>query len=173
MNSVSFATVVINLYPAELKTAAKDDPLITAALNTIPLSVAQHGVYTLPELREQFESVAKAARKDIPDTDNIGKSLITKVIGFGSDRGNEAKLAGDVYSRASTKTECYFTNISVAYYLDRGNLELAVQELQTGQKKPHERVTEWMSLAKERIIVEHAIDATRLETQAVIKEVTK
>ncbi len=73
-----------------------------------------------------------------------------------SHREEENKLAGDTYSRAG-------------YYLDRGNLSLAIEELDKGLTgKPHPAIAEWLNSAKERERLEFAVDVARTESYRVI-----
>lgn len=149
---------------AALKDAAGKDGVIPAALVTIPEAV-KRGVPTLSELQTRFENVQKRSRQ-------------AALVPTGRN-GLEGQLAGILFSTLkyypdpddpapdADKDNAEYVLARARKYVQLGDLESAVEQLDKLTGQPAFTVKDWKKDASDRIVVEKALKVIKMECALV------
>lgn len=128
--------------------AGRGDDLIEAVLETIPTTVANQGAPTTAQLFNRFKTVHKLGRQ---------AAMVPK------ESGMMGHLAGKVLATVTiapkgpiegTDAEAIFSR--TAHFLEAGDLESAVKEMDTLTDYPAEVANDWIVEAKSRLLLEQA-----------------
>lgn len=143
----------------------RDAGVISAALVTVPESVASTGVPTLSELQARFEQVHKRSREAafVP----LGR------------QGLEGQLAGKLFATLtfapdpedaapeSDKDNAQYVLVRARKHVQLGELESAVEQLEKLEGQPAFTVADWKQDAMNRIVVEKALKVIKMECALV------
>jgi hypothetical protein len=143
-----------------LKAGAGADGVILTALATIPEAV-KSGVPTLPELQARFEAVHKKARQ---------AALVPT-----GRTGLEGQLAGMLFSTVkyppspddpapeSDKDNAEYVLVRAQKYVQLGELEHAVEQLEKLEGQTAFTVSDWKRDAMNRVAVQKALKVIKME----------
>jgi len=143
-----------------VKASCAEDPLVLAAIATIPEEVTQKGAKTLPELRAQFAVMRSEMRKVALAPEGV-PAVVSQAIGkalasvFWAPAGPvEGDGLEEILSRAN-------------YALDQGRLSDVLKELEGVQGYGRVLMKDWTQLANQRLLADQA--AKTLRAEAIIK----
>lgn len=143
-----------------LERTSTEDPLIRSAIGAIPKDVAEQGIPTIEQLKKSFEQVSKVGRQSIVAAEE-DKSLLQKMKGlYNASAAAVPDLGGDAFSRAS-------------WYMENGNLEKAVHELNQIEKNKDSAVVHWIEDAKKRLVVETSLNIIDSEISVLTAELVQ
>lgn len=129
-----------------LRDFARNDPLIDAALKTLPNRVIEDGAASVSQLQERFKTVKSVGRRAamVPEGSGLMGQLFGGALSYliippgGPIEGDEPEA---VLSRAD-------------YALKAGDIEKAVSEMKALKGFPAEIARDWITAAEDRLAVE-------------------
>lgn len=135
---------------ARLRQVARDDPLLTCALNAVPDRVVFEGVSTTEALQQRYQYVEKAAKVAafVPPQSSIWAQILAQVFGAMSLREHALVNGNDDHAKLSR----------AGYYLDKGNIASCVNELESLSTNPRDICSDWLDLAKSRLALEASLE---------------
>jgi mitofilin len=154
-----------------LKAAAGPTGVIATAVASIPARVQQNGLPTMAELQVQFESVYKRCRQ---------AAMVPQ-----GRFGLEGQLAGIVLSALrfppspddpapeNDKDNAEFVLVRARKYLQVGELERAVEQLEKLEGQAAFTVQDWKEAALDRIAVEKALKVIKMECALLNQDMAK
>ncbi len=136
----------------QLQLLSKNDPFITAALNTVPSGVAAAGIPTLPQMHTRFQRVMVEARvaARVPEDSGFGGMVlgrITAALLLSSSDGD----GGDVDNTLTLADRA----------LVRGELATAVRLLQQLKGAPADTCKDVLAIMQQRLAVEMALKSIK------------
>ena len=143
-----------------LKKAAGKEGVISTALKTLPKSV-ETGTPTLSELQTRFEDVHKKCRQAAlvpagrPGLDGQLAGMVFATLKYPPDPEDPAP--------EDDKDNAEYVLVRVRKHVQLGELEKAVEQLDKLKGQPAFTVADWKKDAMDRITVEKALKAIKLE----------
>ena len=146
-----------------LREVAVDDPVFAAAVGYIPPTASKTGVKTYGQLRAAFQELAPETRRAALLPSDAGPLWIPLAYIFDALKfkpsGNVAGLScEEILARAE-------------YNLNKGELELAVKEVDNLDGLPAQVMVEWQGAAKERLSVEQALSIIKAHSANLVAQV--
>jgi hypothetical protein len=136
-----------------LRVVAGEDPLLAAAIGSIPAGAARDGLATHDQLSARFRGMATQARvaELVPALGGVLSHGLAWVLGWvWVPEDGDKVLAGRV------DTEARLARAQV--HLAEGNLAGAVHEVDQLEGLPREIAKDWLDAAKARLVTQQAID---------------
>eukprot|EP00980_Cylindrotheca_fusiformis_P023473 scaffold10507_cov128-Cylindrotheca_fusiformis.AAC.6 len=145
-----------------LKAVSDSNPVIQAVIGALPTSVASSGIPTLQELQTEFEEQVHAKCRQA--------AMVPKGQG-----GLEGQLLGMAFATLkfppgpedtapeSEKDDAEFVLARARRYVQLGELEQAVVQMEKLKGQPAFTAKDWTAQAKERLAVEKALKVIRTE----------
>jgi mitofilin len=146
---------------AALKAAAGHEGVICTACATIPESVQTTGVLTLAQLQARFSAAQKKCRQAaLVPTGRLGlegqlAGIFLAAIKYPPDPDDPAP--------ESDKDNAEFVLARANRFVQHGELERAVEQLEKLQGQPAFTISDWMKDALDRIAVEKALKVIKME----------
>ena len=137
---------------ASLQVAAGDDPVIEAALSSIPKS-AFKGIASMTELQSRFDVVKDQCRKSSFEPANagiFGQAISSVANAIQEEVQNEAIFEGNTTEHKLARA---------SYYLSKNDLANSVKEVETMDEKDGAYAADWLKQARTRLLVIQAVRA--------------
>ena len=137
---------------ASLQVAAGDDPVIEAALSSIPKS-AFKGIASMTELQSRFDAVKDQCRKSSFEPANagiFGQAISSVANAIQEEVQNEAIFEGNTTEHKLARA---------SYYLSKNDLANSVKEVETMDEKDGAYAADWLKQARTRLLVIQAVRA--------------
>ena len=137
---------------ASLQVAAGDDPVIEAALSSIPKS-AFKGIASMTELQSRFDVVKDQCRKSSFEPANagiFGQAISSVANAIQEEVQNEAIFEGNTTEHKLARA---------SYYLSKNDLANSVKEVETMVEKDGAYAADWLKQARTRLLVIQAVRA--------------
>ena len=137
---------------ASLQVAAGDDPVIEAALSSIPKS-AFKGIASMTELQSRFDAVKDQCRKSSFEPANagiFGQAISSVANAIQEEVQNEAIFEGNTTEHKLARA---------SYYLSKNDLANSVKEVETMVEKDGAYAADWLKQARTRLLVIQAVRA--------------
>jgi len=169
---------------AELSAVGRSDPVVRAALATVPAAVVSQGAAPVTHLKARFSAVESAARKAayISPASSFTSHVLASV--FGAVTLKESDLVTVPASVAvpadSNPAAAYTTEIPrdharlsrATYFVQRGELAQAVGELEAiGGLHSRKACDGFIAEAKERLVLDQAVAVLRAHAFALGKDI--
>lgn len=160
---------------ATLKAVVADqDTVIQSTLAKIPKKAASKGIPTLPMLQHRFDHVWEVARTAalVPeDQVGMGAQLLGKV--FSSIKYTVPISDDNAEPTGENETEWILSRAK--YNVERGELDKAVELLNKlgGKSQVGFTVKDWMSDAKDRVVLEKALKIVKMECALLNENMAK
>lgn len=136
----------------------KNDPVIAAAIDSVPIVLVERGLPTTKALMERWRRVERAAREVAfipkPSTGgnpSIWAHLVGKVFAVATFPEAELRPGDDDLARLAR----------ASYYVNAGQLANAVRELEALQPATKQICADWLEQAKQRMVVAQAVDVIK------------
>ena len=137
---------------ASLQVAAGDDPVIEAALSSIPKS-AFKGIASMTELQSRFDVVKDQCRKSSFEPANagiFGQAISSVANAIQEEVQNEAIFEGNTTEHKLARA---------SYYLSKNDLANSVKEVEAMDEKDGAYAADWLKQARTRLLVIQAVRA--------------
>ena len=137
---------------ASLQVAAGDDPVIEAALSSIPKS-AFKGIASMTELQSRFDAVKDQCRKSSFEPANagiFGQAISSVANAIQEEVQNEAIFEGNTTEHKLARA---------SYYLSKNDLANSVKEVEAMDEKDGAYAADWLKQARTRLLVIQAVRA--------------
>jgi len=132
-----------------LKTSGEQD-IVKQSIHSLPENVSKVGIPTVDQLRNDFKRVVPEGRRLelLRESKDNSWTKVLSVISAPTSGSEKSLITGDVFARAE-------------FYLERGNVESALRELQELRGPSANLVEPWIYQAKQHLMTQQAIEILR------------
>jgi hypothetical protein len=146
-------------------------PIVESVVRAIPTSAASSGLVSVDQLRSEFDSVARKARVASIASENRTE--------YGKVVDELYALVREIFTPEREKSEMLPGKSNLArmsrakYFLNKGQLEPALNELAQLEGEPKEVVKGFVEKAHNNLIVQQKLHLVTVQTANLLSQVSK